>query len=118
MLVGKFFLKNPKKYPDFDFKPSKKIPKFSQLQQPDPREGRLPNNGRYGCAGPGIGISGINFCPGIRFLAIFAKSVTFHTYQAFYSLKHYNLLKTGSFLIRKLNQSTSCLILQFKDKYT
>ena len=26
------------------------------------------------------------------------------TYQAFYSLKHYNLLETGSFLIRKLSQ--------------
>ena len=37
-------------------------------------------------------------------------------YQAFYSLKHYNLLKGGSFLIRKLNQPTSCLMLQFKGK--
>ena len=38
--------------------------------------------------------------------------------QAFYGLKHYNLLETGSFLIRKLNQSTSCLMLQFKGKNT
>ena len=37
-------------------------------------------------------------------------------YQAFYGLKHYNLLETGSFLIRKLNQPTSCLVLQFKGK--
>ena len=36
------------------------------------------------------------------------------SYQAFYRLKHYNSLETGSFLIRKLNQSTSCLMLQFK----
>ena len=40
------------------------------------------------------------------------------SYQAFYSLKHYNLLETGSFLIRKLNRSTSCLMLQFKGKNT
>ena len=39
-------------------------------------------------------------------------------YQAFYGLKHYNLLETGSFLIRKLNQLTSCLLLQFKGKNT
>ena len=38
------------------------------------------------------------------------------TYQAFYGLKHYNLLETESFLIRKLNQPTSCLMLQFKGK--
>ena len=31
-------------------------------------EGRLLNKGRwYGCAGPGIRFSGVNFCPGIRF---------------------------------------------------
>ena len=40
------------------------------------------------------------------------------SYQAFCGLKHYNLLETGSFLIRKLNQSTSCLMLQFKGKNT
>ena len=40
------------------------------------------------------------------------------SYQAFYGLKHYNLLQTGSFLIRKLNQSTSCLMLQLKGKST
>ena len=28
--------------------------------------GRLPNKGRYRCAGSGIGISGVNLCPGIR----------------------------------------------------
>ena len=39
-------------------------------------------------------------------------------YQAFYGLKHYNLLETGSFLIRKLNQPTSCLMLQFKGNNT
>ena len=39
-------------------------------------------------------------------------------YQAFYGLKHYNLLKTGSFLIRKLNEPTSCLMVQFKGKNT
>ena len=39
-------------------------------------------------------------------------------YQGLYGLKHYNLLETGSFLIRKLNQSTSCLMLQFKGKNT
>ena len=39
-------------------------------------------------------------------------------YQAFYGLEHYNLLVTGSFLIRKLNQPTSCLVLQFKGKNT
>ena len=44
-------------------------------------------------------------------------SITF-SYQAFYGLNHYNLLETGSFLIRKLNQPTSCLMLQFKDKNT
>ena len=38
--------------------------------------------------------------------------------SAFYGLHHYNLLDTGSFLIRKLNQSTSCLMLQFKGKNT
>ena len=38
------------------------------------------------------------------------------TYQAFYGLKHYNLLETISFLIKKLNQPTSCLMLQFKGK--
>ena len=38
------------------------------------------------------------------------------SYQAFYGLKHYNLLETWSFLIRKLNQPTSCLMLQFKGK--
>ena len=32
-------------------------------------------------------------------------------YQLFYGLKHYNLLETRSFLIRKLNQPTSCLML-------
>ena len=37
-------------------------------------------------------------------------------YQAFYGLKHYNLLEAGGFLIRKLNQSTSCLMLQLKSK--
>ena len=36
------------------------------------------------------------------------------SYQAFCSLKHYNLLYAGSFVIRKLNQTTSCLTLQFK----
>ena len=30
--------------------------------------------------------------------------------------KYYNLLEAGSFLIRKLNQPTSCLMLQFKGK--
>ena len=39
-------------------------------------------------------------------------------YQAFYCLKHYNPLETGSFLIMKLNQPTSCLMLQFKGKNT
>ena len=39
-------------------------------------------------------------------------------YQAFCSLRHYNLMKTGSFLTRKLNQPTSCLMLQFKSKNT
>ena len=39
-------------------------------------------------------------------------------YQAFYGLNHYNHLETGSFLIRKLNQSTSCPMLQFKGKNT
>ena len=37
-------------------------------------------------------------------------------YQAFYGLEHYNLLETGSFLIRKLNQATGCLMLQSKGK--
>ena len=37
-------------------------------------------------------------------------------YQAFYGLRHYNLMETGSFLIRKLNHPTSCLMLQFKGK--
>ena len=41
-----------------------------------------------------------------------------NSYQTFYGLKHYNLLETGSFLIRKLNPSTSCLMLQFKGKNT
>ena len=41
-----------------------------------------------------------------------------NTYQAFYSLKHCNLLETRSFLMRKLNQPTSCLMLQFKGKNT
>ena len=41
-----------------------------------------------------------------------------NSYQAFYSLKHYNLLETVSFLIRKLNQPTGCLMLQFKSKNT
>ena len=40
------------------------------------------------------------------------------SYQAFYGMKHYNLVETGSFLIRKLNQPTSCLMLQFKGKNT
>ena len=30
----------------------------------------------------------------------------------------YNLLETGSFLIRKLNHLTNCLVLQFKGKNT
>ena len=42
----------------------------------------------------------------------------YRPYQAFYGLKHYNLLETESFLIRKLNRSTSCLMLQFKGKNT
>ena len=37
-------------------------------------------------------------------------------YQAFYDLKHYNLLEAGSVLIKILNQPTSCLMLQFKHK--
>ena len=41
-----------------------------------------------------------------------------NSYQAYYDLEHYNLLETGSFLIRKLNQPTSCLMLQFKGKNT
>ena len=41
-----------------------------------------------------------------------------YNYQAFYGLKHYNLLETESFLIRKLNQPTSCLMLQFKGRIT
>ena len=32
-------------------------------------------SGKYGCAGRALGVLGVNFCPGIRFLAIF---VTFH----------------------------------------
>ena len=39
-------------------------------------------------------------------------------YQAFCSLTHYNLMETGSFLIRKLNQPTCCLMLQYKGKNT
>ena len=37
--------------------------------------GGIPNNGKYECTGRTLGFSGVNFCPGIRFLAIF---VTFH----------------------------------------
>ena len=40
------------------------------------------------------------------------------TYQAFCGLKHRNLLEAGSFPTRKLNQSASCLMLQFKGKNT
>ena len=46
------------------------------------------------------------------------QSKLFNPYQAFDGLNHYNVLETGSFLIRKLNQSTSCLMLQFKGKNT
>ena len=45
-------------------------------------------------------------------------SITIDPYQAFYSLKHYNLIETGCFFIRKLNQPTSCLMLQSKAKNT
>ena len=40
------------------------------------------------------------------------------TYQAFYGLKHYNPLETGTFLIRKLNQLISYLVepLYFSDE--
>ena len=37
--------------------------------------GGIPNNGKYECTGRTLGFSGVNFCPGIRFLATF---VTFH----------------------------------------
>ena len=39
-------------------------------------------------------------------------------YQAFYDLEHYNLSKTGSFFIRKLNQPTGCLMMQSKSQNT
>ena len=39
-------------------------------------------------------------------------------YQAFCGLRHYNLSETGSFLIRKLNQPTRCLMSQSKGKNT
>ena len=39
-----------------------------------------------------------------------------YPYQAFYGLEHYNLLETGSSLIRKLNQPTRCLMSQSKAK--
>ena len=62
-----------------------------------------------------------------KMLAIYALTLLMYTvaspnpnesYQAFYGLKRYNLLETGSFLVRKLNQSTSYLMLQFKGKNT
>ena len=40
------------------------------------------------------------------------------SYQAFYGLEHYNLSETGSFLIRKPNQPTRCLMSQSKGKNT
>ena len=40
------------------------------------------------------------------------------SYQAFYGLEHYNLSETGSFLIRKLNQPTRCLMSQSYGKIT
>ena len=49
-----------------------------QISEPTPltdhitREG-LTNKGRYGCGGLALGISGVNFCPGFRFLAILTK---------------------------------------------
>ena len=56
----------------------------------------------------------------MRLFSVQAKAagIGWKSYQAFYSLKHYNLLETVSFLIRKLNQPTSCLMLQFKGKNT
>ena len=33
--------------------------------------GGIPNNGKYGCAGRALGFLGVNFSPGMKFLAIF-----------------------------------------------
>ena len=68
----------------------------------------------------GRGVSGSEDRSGgdnsIQFINI--RRVGDKTYQAFYSLKHYNLMETRSFLIRKQNQPTSYLMLQLKSKNT